>query len=424
MRLSLGASPPGRRPRLTSTTGGRATIASAPRTSPSPSVCQRSVSPTTTSPASTAAATTAAAPGSTQQRLCHNPERTLNGQRGIREQPTRVPAAGAVAWPREDQRHIERPSRPGRQFDRRPVVIGSDKRNQHRPRKRLSPDYHGHVARSGRKQARQHRISQQLGRAVDEHQIDVLLDGEADEVVGGSRRDEGRRPRRDSTGDQRRAAFLNRDGRGAELSRFADEPGQDQLLRRMTRKRLSEREQCVEATLAARRDQNRPLEHRRAYERELGILSKDRLLELLQGRARLDPEPVDERAPGRLIRLERLGLPTRAIEGEHQLTTKSFPQRMPGDELFQLRRRVRRDARVRGRRRSVARGPRASAPRSGRSPPARTTRRRGRRTELRARALAPHASLPEATAGSAPSASSSSREKRDRSSSSWATRKT
>jgi hypothetical protein len=65
-------------------------------------------------------------------------------------------------------------------------------------------------------------------------------------------------------------------------------------------------------------------------------LPQDRLLELLQSRARLDPDPVDERAPARLVGLERLGLPTGAIESEHPLTLKSFPQRVLRNEPFHL----------------------------------------------------------------------------------------
>ena len=64
VRLSRGASPPGRRPLRASRTGGRA-LGERRRTGPSPSRCQRSVSPTTTSAASAAAATMPRGPGST-----------------------------------------------------------------------------------------------------------------------------------------------------------------------------------------------------------------------------------------------------------------------------------------------------------------------------------------------------------------------
>ena len=42
---------------------------------------------------------------------------------------------------------------------------------------------------------------------------------------------------------------------------------------------------------------------------EVDLLAEDRAVELLQPRARLDPQLVDERAATLLVRLERLRLP-------------------------------------------------------------------------------------------------------------------
>ena len=47
-------------------------------------------------------------------------------------------------------------------------------------------------------------------------------------------------------------------------------------------------------------------------------MTKDRLLELLQGWARLDAELVDEQPPRLAIDLERLDLATRAVERLHE----------------------------------------------------------------------------------------------------------
>ena len=54
---------------------------------------------------------------------------------------------------------------------------------------------------------------------------------------------------------------------------------------------------------------------------ERGIVGKNRLLETLQRLAGLDPELLDEQPPRVAIHLERLGLTTRAIQREHQLST-------------------------------------------------------------------------------------------------------
>jgi hypothetical protein len=66
------------------------------------------------------------------------------------------------------------------------------------------------------------------------------------------------------------------------------------------------------------------------------VLAEDRLLELPQRRARLDPELVDEHPPRGLVGLERLGLPAGAVEREHQLAAETLPERVLGDERLEL----------------------------------------------------------------------------------------
>ena len=50
----------------------------------------------------------------------------------------------------------------------------------------------------------------------------------------------------------------------------------------------------------------------------------------------LDPELVDEQAAPGGERLERLGLASRPVEGEHQLAAQAFPQRMLGHQSLEL----------------------------------------------------------------------------------------
>ena len=52
---------------------------------------------------------------------------------------------------------------------------------------------------------------------------------------------------------------------------------------------------------------------------EPGVLPQDRRVQLLERRAWLDPELADEGPTRVVVRLERIGLPTRAVEREHQL---------------------------------------------------------------------------------------------------------
>ena len=61
---------------------------------------------------------------------------------------------------------------------------------------------------------------------------------------------------------------------------------------------------------------------------ERGILSQDLPLQLLKRLIRLETELFDELPPRVRIDAERLGLTARAVEGEHQLTAQSLPQRM------------------------------------------------------------------------------------------------
>ena len=66
------------------------------------------------------------------------------------------------------------------------------------------------------------------------------------------------------------------------------------------------------------------------------LLAQNRLLELLERRARIDAELLDERAARVPVDVERLRLPPRAVEREHELGAEALAERVGGDELLQL----------------------------------------------------------------------------------------
>lgn len=63
---------------------------------------------------------------------------------------------------------------------------------------------------------------------------------------------------------------------------------------------------------------------------------EDPPLESPQALARLEAELRREGAASLLVGLQRLGLPPRAVEGEHQLAPGPLAQRLLGDQLLQL----------------------------------------------------------------------------------------
>ena len=83
----------------------------------------------------------------------------------------------------------------------------------------------------------------------------------------------------------------------------------------------------------------RCLRHRGAIEPR--ILVQDRVLELAQPLARLDPELLGQRAAGVAIGLQRVGLAVAAVQGEHQLRPEALAIGVLGDQplepLEQLR---------------------------------------------------------------------------------------
>ena len=124
---------------------------------------------------------------------------------------------------------------------------------------------------------------------------------------------------------------------------------------------------------------------------ERPLLAKDRAVQRLQLRAGLDPELVDERSACVAVRRERVGLPARAVQREHQLRTEPFAQRMAADEQLQLRHELGLAPRARAPRRSAPRARRAEAPRADESRPERSPRAPSRPAQGHARARGPRA---------------------------------
>lgn len=74
--------------------------------------------------------------------------------------------------------------------------------------------------------------------------------------------------------------------------------------------------------------------HRRRPERL--VLAQDRLLQVAQALARLDPELFDEALPCLLVDLECLGLAAGAVESEHQLRAEALSQGVLAHQELEL----------------------------------------------------------------------------------------
>ena len=70
---------------------------------------------------------------------------------------------------------------------------------------------------------------------------------------------------------------------------------------------------------------------------ERGVLLQDRVVEAAQLRARLDPDLLHQHRAGRPVRLERVGLAARAVQGEHPLRMQPLAQRLLAHQRLQLR---------------------------------------------------------------------------------------
>ena len=66
-------------------------------------------------------------------------------------------------------------------------------------------------------------------------------------------------------------------------------------------------------------------------------MPQNRALELGQRGARLEPQLVGELLPRGAEDVQRVGLPTRPVERQHQLTMERLTERMLRDERLELR---------------------------------------------------------------------------------------
>ena len=121
------------------------------------------------------------------------------------------------------------------------------------------------------------------------------------------------------------------------------------------------------------------------------VLAQDRLLELPQLRGGLEAELLVEELSERPIRLQGVGVTTRAVERHHEQRAKALVERMETDECLQLTDRFGLASDGRASPRIGRRAPPAAVPPDERSPRVRTAPRRGRRApgpRQRASALA------------------------------------
>ena len=65
-------------------------------------------------------------------------------------------------------------------------------------------------------------------------------------------------------------------------------------------------------------------------------MPEDRALELLERATRLDPELIHEHLSRVLVHAQRVGLATRAVEGEHELSASALPEWLLGHERLEL----------------------------------------------------------------------------------------
>ena len=66
------------------------------------------------------------------------------------------------------------------------------------------------------------------------------------------------------------------------------------------------------------------------------LLSEDRLLQLLERAARFEPEFVEQHAPCVSERRQRVGLPARSVEREHEIAPEALAMRVLCDQPLEL----------------------------------------------------------------------------------------
>ena len=187
VRLARGASPPGRRPRRTSSTGHFASCASRSRVAPRPSRCHLVERPTTSRPASRSP------PGSPARRaaraaarrrsrgLAARPARharAAGSSRACQHQGLRLCRGAAVSYRRAERSMLRARRRPNRARTRRRERPPSPPRP--RRRRASSATSQGLPASTAVRSGSGMPVLER-GRRFEEHEIHVLLGGEPDE---------------------------------------------------------------------------------------------------------------------------------------------------------------------------------------------------------------------------------------------------
>ncbi len=334
VRLSRGASPPGRSPRRTSSTGGPRGERSAARARPSPSFCQRSDSPATTSAASRAARTSSSGSGASSTGCAATPSACWTASEALassllESRPSTEGPARRRGTSHAPASHA--PSSIAVQSCSAPTNGTSSGPGAGSPPTSAATSH-----RAPARIARSTGASSSPARRIDEQQIAVQLSRHPDGVVARIARHEGRCPRGDPVGEQSFAVRLDTSTLRRQVHGIVDQPFEHHLPRRVTRQRASERQQRGDSPLHERDDEHRALRQRRRRQLQRAVLPQDRLLELAQRWARLDPQLVDQRAPRALVRGQRFGLPTAAIQRQHQLPAQPLAQRVLRDQPLEL----------------------------------------------------------------------------------------
>ena len=192
------------------------------------------------------------------------------------------------------------------------------------------------------------------------------------------------------------------------------EPDENQLARRRRAcQRLGDREQRVERVRVDRGDDHRPSAASGGAASPAPAASSDGSWRRIARSSACSagpgsmPRSSTSVVTRRLVRGESLGLPPRAVKGEHQLAAQPLPKRVLRDQRLRARLRARRRGRPRGRARCArSSAAEATAPRGVPSPPARTARTRDRQapapaTDQVLRAALLHSSCCEQTARTA-----------------------
>ena len=217
--LSRGARPPGRTPRRTSTAGVVVCVASAVRARPSPSRRQRSVRPTTIDAGAARRIDERRRVGLDEDGLGGHAERALHGDGRVGQEPAGVAPVRARRRPCEPKRPVTGACEPGTELDGGPVVLGTGKRHEDRPRaRRLVPDHDTDVARCLVEQREHPGVLEQAIRCIHQEEVDVVLAREPRHVHAGGDRREDRGTCLDAVRDQPRAEVVRKRGGGPELA--------------------------------------------------------------------------------------------------------------------------------------------------------------------------------------------------------------